>query len=116
MARAYADAVHAREFETAAALLDPEVEVVPPSGRAYGLDGLKASWTGAGFDHLDVALEERELTAAGEGAVLRMLQVYRWREDGTVAYVRPLRTRFDVSGDRIVRIEIEVDEEGERDG
>ena len=109
MAQAYSDAVHRGDYDRAAALLDPRVEIVPPSGRTYGLTGLKAAWAGPGFDHLDVSLEERRFEDDGpDGALMHGLQVYRWKEDGAVAYTRPLRTRYDVSGDRIVRIEIQV--------
>ena len=109
MARAYSDAVHERDFEKAESLLDPHVEIVPPSGRTYHLAGLKAAWEGAGFDHLEVTVEDREFEDDGDGAIMRGTQVYRWREDGSVAYTRPLRTRYDVTGDRIVRIEIQVE-------
>jgi hypothetical protein len=110
VAQAYSDAVRRGEYEAAEALLDPRVEVVPPSGRTYGLNGLKAAWAGPGFDHLEVTLEGREFADDGDdGAIMRGTQVYRWKENGLVAYTRPLRTRYDVSGDRIVRIEIQVE-------
>ena len=110
MARAYSDAVQRRDYEAAAGLLDAHVEIVPPSGRTYGLRGLQAAWSGPGFEYLEVTLEERRFENDGEdGALMHGSQVYRWKEDGSVAYVRPLRTRYDVSGGRIVRIEIQVE-------
>ena len=110
IARRYSDAVKAGDYETAASLLDEELEVVPPSGRAYGKAEITSAWGSPGFDHLEVTLEERRFENDGEdGALMHGSQVYRWKEDGSVAYVRPLRTRYDVSGDRIVRIEIQVE-------
>jgi hypothetical protein len=105
VARAYSDAVAGKDFPTARILLDPEVEVVPPSGRAYGLQKLMDSWAGPGFDHLDVTFEDRLVEPDDhDGAVVRGTQVYRWKEDGSVAYARRQAARFDVRDGRIVRI------------
>ena len=104
VARAYSDAVAGRDFRTARTLLDPEVQIVPPSGRAYGLKKLLESWAGPGFDHLDTSFEDRLVEPDEQGAVVRGTQVYRWKEDGSVAYARRQAARFDVRDGRIVRI------------
>ena len=110
IARRYSDAIKAEDWETAASLLDADVEIVPPSGRAYGLRELRAAWGSPGFDHLDVALEERVFEPVGDSAALmRANQVFRWREDGSVAYTRELRTRYEVGGGVIRRIEITME-------
>jgi ketosteroid isomerase-like protein len=108
IAQRYSDAVKAGDFDAAEALLDDEVEVVPPSGRPYGKTEVVSAWNGPGFDHLDVTLDEREFEAADGGAVMRAKQVFHWKEGGDVAYVRDLTTRYDIRGGRIVRIEMEV--------
>ena len=106
VARRYTDAVSARDYETAAALLDDGVEVVPPSGRAYGKREIASAWEGPGFDHLEVSLEDRAFEPDGDCvAVMRGTQVFRWREGGAVAYTRALTTRFHVRDGRILRME-----------
>ena len=108
IARRYSDAVKAEDWDTARALLDDEVEVVPPSGRPYGKKQIVSAWDGPGFDHLEVTLEEREFEAADDGAVMHAKQVFHWKEGGDVAYVRGLTPRYSIREGRIVRIEMEV--------
>jgi hypothetical protein len=110
VARRYSDAVRAKDWETAASLLDADVEIVPPSGRAYGLRELRAAWGSPGFDHLEVALEDRVFEPDGvSAALMRASQVFRWKEDGAVAYTRQLQTRYEVGGGVIRRIEITME-------
>jgi hypothetical protein len=100
--------VKAEDWDTAAALLDEDVEVVPPSGRPYGKREIVSAWNGPGFDHLEVTLEDRDFAGTDSGAVMRAKQVFHWREGGDVAYTRDLTTRYSVRDGRIVRIEMEV--------
>ncbi|MFN2627465.1 MAG: nuclear transport factor 2 family protein [Gaiellaceae bacterium] len=106
LARRYSDAVQARDYGTAESLLDPELEVVPPSGRPYGLAELRSAWAGPGFDHLEVALEQRDFEADGDEVVMRGKQVFRWKEHAEVAYVRSLETRYSFREGKIVRMEM----------
>jgi ketosteroid isomerase-like protein len=109
VARRYSDAVKAGDYETAASLLDDEVEVIPPSGRPYGKSAITSAWEGPGFDHLDVTLEDRVFEPDGDGSVvMHGTQVFRWRQGGDVAYTRALTTRYVVRGERILRIEMET--------
>ena len=109
MARRYSDAVKAGDFETAVALLDDGLEVVPPSGRPFGKVELVSAFGSPGFDHLEVSVEDRVFEADGDGAaVMHGTQVFRWKQGGDVAYRRPLRTRYLVREGRIVRLEMET--------
>jgi hypothetical protein len=113
--RGYSDAVAVKDFGAARAFLDPAVEIVPPSGRAYGLEKLLETWTGPGFDYLDVSLEDGLVEPDEEGAVVHATQVYRWKGDGAVAYARRQATRYEVRDGRIVRIVTTIEGDG-RDG
>jgi hypothetical protein len=42
-------------------------------------------------------------------ALMRANQVFRWKEDGSVAYTRELRTRYEVGEGVIRRIEITME-------
>ena len=109
IARRYSDAVKAGDYETAASLLDEDVEVSPPSGRPFGKAELLSAWRGPGFDHLDVTLEDRVFSADGDGAaVMHGTQVFHWKDGGEVAYTRPLTTRYVVRDGRILRMELEA--------
>ena len=109
VARRYSDAVKVRDYDTAAALLDDELEVIPPSGRPYGKSAITSAWEGPGFDHLDVTLEDRVFEPDGDGAVvMHGTQVFRWKGGGDVAYTRALTTRYVVRDDLILRIEMET--------
>jgi ketosteroid isomerase-like protein len=109
VARRYSDAVKAGDYETAASLLDDELEVVPPSGRAYGKTEITSAWGSPGFDHLEVTLEERVFEPDGDGcAVMHGMQVFHWKEGGDVAYTRRLTTRYRVRDGRILRMEMET--------
>ena len=115
VARAYSEALAVKDFRTARSLLDPRVEIVPPSGRTYGFEKLVESWSGPGFDHLDVSLEDRLVEPDGVDAVVHATQVYRWKEDGEVAYARRQAARYEVRDGRIVRIVTTIEGDG-RDG
>jgi ketosteroid isomerase-like protein len=106
VARRYSDAVRARDYEAAAALLAPDVEIVPPSGRTYGLEELQGAWAGPGFDHLEVSVQDREWGLDGDDVVERSSQVFQWRDGGGVAYTRPLETRYSFRDGRIVKMEM----------
>jgi ketosteroid isomerase-like protein len=108
VARRYSDALRAGDYATAESLLDPEVEIQPPSGRPYGLPELQEAWASGGFDHLLVALENREFEPEGDDVLLRADQVFSWKEEGAVAYSRPFRARYSFRDGRIVRVEMEV--------
>ena len=99
----------AGDYETAASLLDDELEVVPPSGRAYGKAEITSAWGSPGFDHLDVTLEDRVFEPDGDAcAVMHGTQVFHWKEGGEVAYTRRLTTRYRVRDGRILRMEMET--------
>jgi Domain of unknown function (DUF4440) len=106
LARCYSDAVKAGDYRTAESLLDPGLEVVPPSGRTYGLAQLRSAWAGPGFEHLEVSLEERVFEVDGDEVVMHGKQVFRWKEQAEVAYVRSLETRYSFREGRIVRMEM----------
>jgi uncharacterized protein DUF4440 len=111
LARRYGNALDAEEWEEARALLDPDVEIVRPSGRRYqGAD----RWIGmisqsGGFHNIDSTVDGRSYEQRN-GAVVEVKDiVHRWREDGTVAYTSREETAISFRGGRIARLESTVE-------
>ncbi len=111
MARRYAQALEDCDWEAARGLLDPDVEIVRPSGRRYeGADrwiGLLAD--SEGFDNIESHTAEREYEQRnGEVVELKDI-VHRWRDDGSVAYRSREETRIGFRDGRIASLRSTVE-------
>jgi SnoaL-like protein len=104
-ARQFLEAVVAHDFETAEALLDPEVETVTPRGSLRGIAACRQVLQKASGDE-QFAMEQAEPKFEElEGDVIaRTHEIARWRETGEVAYERDSAVRFTLDNERIVRI------------
>ncbi|MFN2471464.1 MAG: nuclear transport factor 2 family protein [Gaiellaceae bacterium] len=110
VARRYGHALDTEDWDTARSLLDPDVEVVRPSGRRYrGAE----RWIGmisaqGGFQSIDTAVEGRDYEQRNGRVVETQEIVHRWRETGEVAYTSRERTTMTIRDGRIARLESEV--------
>ncbi len=104
-ARQFVEAVTAHDFETAAELLDPDVETVTPRGTRRGIAACRQVLLKAGGDE-QFAMEQAapELEDLEGDVVARMREIARWRETGEVAYERDFAVRLTLADERIVRI------------
>ena len=111
VARRYAQALDDCDWETARGLLDPDVEIVRPSGRRYeGAD----RWIGLladadGFDNIESETAARAYEQRNGQVVELKDIVHRWRDDGSVAYRSREQTVIGFRDGRIVRLESTVE-------
>jgi ketosteroid isomerase-like protein len=110
LARAYAEAMEARDLAALDVLLAEDVCVVTPKGKQLsGIAAVKQYYSGDGFDHLVVTTDQHEFQPQPAGGVRSLArQVYRWKETGEQAYVRPLETIFEFRGGKIARVEMRI--------
>ena len=105
LARAFIDAVVARDFEAAEALLDPEVETVTPRRTARGSTACRQVLQKArGGDEYAVEQAEPEFEEVDGDVIARTHEVARWRESGEVAFERDFAVRLTFDGQKILRI------------
>jgi ketosteroid isomerase-like protein len=117
LARRYEDAMARRDLDALEPLLDPEVVVVTPKGAVIeGPAAVRRYFGGAGFDHLEVTHEAHDFHLHAGGVRMTARQVYRWKETGEHAYERPLTVSFTFRGERIARVEMRIEKEGDSDG
>jgi ketosteroid isomerase-like protein len=116
LARAYTEAMEAKNLEALDALLDDEIVVVTPKGTVLeGVEAVKRYYSGSGFDHLVASTEQHDFDLHETGGVRHLArQVYRWKETGEEAYARPLETIFEIRDGRILRIEMRILAEAEQ--
>jgi ketosteroid isomerase-like protein len=109
LARAYAEAMEAKDLAAFDSLLADDVCVVTPKGVLLeGVDAVKHYYSGPGFDHLLVSTESQDFREEATGVRHLARQVYRWKESGEEAYARPLETIFEFADGKIVRIEMRI--------
>lgn len=110
LARAYSEAMEAKDLDALDALLADDVCVVTPKGKQLtGIDAVKAYYSGDGFDHLVVSTDSHEFKSHESGNVRHLArQVYRWKETGEEAYARPLETMFEFHDGKIARVEMRI--------
>ena len=110
LARAYTQAMAAKDLDALDALLADDVCVVTPKGKQLsGIEEVKAYYSGPGFDHLVVTSEDHDFHRHESGGVRHLArQVYRWKETGEEAYARPLETIFDFENGKIARVEMRI--------
>lgn len=101
----FVEAVVAHDFETAEALLDPDVEIVTPRGSLRGIAACRQVLQKAGGDEqFDLEQAEPEFEHIGDDVVARTREIARWRETGELAYERDFAMRLTLDDNRIVRI------------
>jgi len=105
LARAFVDAVTARDLEAAEEFLDPDVETVTPRGTLRGIAACRHVLEKASGDE-QFAMEQAEpdFEEIGGEIVARTHEIARWRETGEVAYERDFAIRLTLDDERIVRI------------
>jgi len=110
LARAYTEAMAAKDLDALDALLADDVCVVTPKGTVLeGIDAVKRYYSGDGFDHLIVTTEDEDFVAHAAGGVRHLArQIYRWKETGEEAFARPLETIFQFRDDKIARVEMRI--------
>jgi ketosteroid isomerase-like protein len=104
-ARQFVEAVASHDFDTAEALLDPNVETVTPRGTVRGIAACRRVLQKAGGDE-QFAMEqtEPEFEEVEDDVVARTHEVARWRETGEIAYERDFALRLTLDDERIVRV------------
>jgi hypothetical protein len=104
-ARQFVEAVASHDFETAEAMLDPNVETVTPRGTVHGIAACRQVLQKAGGDE-QFAMEqtEPELEEIEDDVLARTHEVARWRETGEIAYERDVALRLTLDDERVVRI------------
>jgi hypothetical protein len=111
VARRYGKALDEENWEEARALLDPDVEIVRPSGRRYqGAD----RWIGmladsGGFENIVSTVEDRAYEQRNGEVVERKEIVYRWRDDGSPAYTSTEETSIGFRDGRIASLRSTVE-------
>ncbi len=109
-ARRYGEAVEEGDWETALALLHPDVEVTRPSGRRYSgaqgwIDRLARS---RGFRNIDTRCEGRSYEQRN-GQVIEVVDiVHRWEHDGSLAYTSRETTTMSFEDGKIAALESTV--------
>ena len=111
MARRYGQALDDRDWETARGLLDPDVEVVRPSGRCYkGAERwIRLLSDSEGFDNIESDIAART-DEQRNGQVVEIKDIVQtWRDDGAVAYRSREETVIGFRGGLIARMESTVE-------
>jgi ketosteroid isomerase-like protein len=109
LARAYTEAMAAKDLDALDELLAEDVCIVTPKGTVLeGIDAVKRYYSGDGFDHLVATTEDHDFEAHAAGVRHLARQVYRWKETGEEAYARPLETIFELADGKIARVEMRI--------
>jgi ketosteroid isomerase-like protein len=105
LARAFVEAVAARDLEAAEEFLDPDVETATPRGTLRGIAARRRVLEKAsGDEQFAVEQAEPEFEEIEGEIVARTHEIARWRETGEVAYERDFAVRLTLDAGRIVRI------------
>jgi ketosteroid isomerase-like protein len=112
IAKRYLEALHAEDYDTAYALLAPDVVVVSPRRTTTGADALRARWRKSDYEHLAAEIDGRRFEQRN-GAVRAVTEMtWRWKESGDVAYRTRVDGEFVVRAGKITRIETAVEHRG----
>jgi ketosteroid isomerase-like protein len=111
VARRYGEALDDRDWETARQLLDPDVEIVRPSGRCYqGAERwIQLLSDSDGFDNIASEIATRAYEQRNGEVVEVKDLVHRWRDDGALAYRSREETLIRFREGRISRMESTVE-------
>ncbi|HET7857166.1 MAG TPA: nuclear transport factor 2 family protein [Gaiellaceae bacterium] len=106
----YLEALWGDDFETAYALLDPDVDVIFPRGQLQGADRMRAMWSDSEeYDHLTPAVVRRQCDEGDGGVHATTRIIWHWKESGEVAFRSRFDSDFVLRDDKIVRIETVVE-------
>jgi len=111
VAKRYCQAIDDCDWATALTLLQPDVDIVRPSGRRY--DGAER-WIALlreseGFDNIESEIAARAFEQRNGEVVEVKDLVHRWRDDGAVAYKSREETVIGFRDGRIARMESTVE-------
>jgi hypothetical protein len=111
VARRYGTALDEENWEEARELLDPDVEIIRPSGRRYeGADRWIEMLAASGsFENIDTTIEGRAYEQRNGEVIERKEIVHRWRADGTLAYTSREETRIGFREGRIASLRSTVE-------
>jgi ketosteroid isomerase-like protein len=105
LARAFVEAVAARDLEAAEEVLDPDVETATPRGTLRGIAACRQVLEKASGDgQFAVEQTEPDFEEIEGEIVARTHEIARWRETGEIAYERDFAVRLTLDDERIVRI------------
>jgi hypothetical protein len=111
LARRYGNALDAEDWDKARALLDPDVEIVRPSGRRY--HGAER-WIGlisqsGGFQNIESDIVGRSYERRNDRVYEIKDIVHHWTHDGSLAYTSREETCVTCGDGRILRLESTVE-------
>jgi ketosteroid isomerase-like protein len=105
LARAFVEAVAARDLEAVEKLVGPDVETVTPRGALHGIAACRQVLEKAsGGEQYAVELTEPDFEEIEGEIVARTHEIARWRENGEIAYERDFAVSLTVDDEKIVRI------------
>jgi hypothetical protein len=111
VARRYGEALDDHDWETARQLLDPDVEIVRPSGRHYqGAERwIQLLSDSDGFDNIETEITARAYEQRN-GLVVELKDLaHRWRDDGELAYTSREETTIAFRNGLIARMDSTVE-------
>jgi hypothetical protein len=106
IAKRYFDAMAARDYKRAGALLAPDAEIITPDGAVSGSDFLESMRNWSGLDNLDISVRDRVLSEEDGLVVSRAIRVFSWKESGEVAYEQPAEMKMIVTGETITYLDL----------
>ena len=111
VARRYCKAIDDCDWATARTFLDPDVEIVRPSGRHYtGADRwIQLLSDSQGFDNIVSEITERAYEHRNGEVVEVKELVHRWRDDGELAYTSREQTTIGFRKGLIARMDSTVE-------
>jgi hypothetical protein len=111
VARRYGEALDDHDWETARQLLDPDVEIVRPSGRHYqGAERwIQLLSDSDGFDNIESEITSRAYEQRNGQVVEIKDLVHRWRDDGELAYRSREETTIAFRNGLIARMDSTVE-------
>jgi len=105
LARAFIEAVAARDLDAAGKFLDPDVETTTPRGTLRGIAACQQVLKKAtGDEQFAVQQTEPEVEEVDGEIIARTHEIARWRESGEIAYERDFAVRLALDDERIVKI------------
>jgi hypothetical protein len=111
IARRYGEALDEHDWEEARQLLDPDVQIVRPSGRHYtGADRwIQLLSDSDGFDNIETEITARAYEQRNGQVIETKDLLHRWRDDGEVAYTSREETTIRFRNGLIARMDSTVE-------